>query len=60
MVKETLGSRSAIELVPYSEAYAPGFEDMLRRKPDVEKLFKFVRVRPQTGLRRMIERVGSV
>ncbi len=33
-----LGSRSVIELVPYQEAYMPGFEDMLRRKPVVDKL----------------------
>lgn len=61
LVKEAVGSSSAIELVPYNEAYAPGFEDMLRRKPNVEKLFKFVQFRPQTCLRRrLIEWVASV
>jgi UDP-glucose 4-epimerase len=60
LVKEIVGSSSGLELVPYNEAYAPGFEDMLRRKPNVEKLFKFVRFRPQTRLRRLIERVVSV
>src|SRR5436190_15719052 len=35
---ELLNSNSEIQLVPYSEAYAPGFEDMLRRKPVVQKL----------------------
>ncbi len=60
LVKEIVGSSSAIEWVPYHEAYAPGFEDMLRRKPNVEKLFKFVRFRPQTRLRRLIERVAMV
>ena len=59
LVKEIMGSASALELVPYSEAYAPGFEDMLRRKPDVEKLFNYVQFRPLTGLRRLIERVAS-
>src|SRR5882672_1948426 len=33
MVIEILGSNSAVELVPYSQAYEPGFDDMRRRKP---------------------------
>jgi UDP-glucose 4-epimerase len=32
-VIETLGSKSTIELLPYEKAYAPGFDDMRRRKP---------------------------
>ncbi len=31
-------SDSTIELVPYSEAYAPGFEDMERRVPSTERI----------------------
>jgi len=31
-------SQSSIEYIPYSEAYAPGFEDMRRRVPDTTKL----------------------
>ena len=31
-------SQSPIEYIPYSEAYAPGFEDMRRRVPDTTKL----------------------
>ncbi len=31
-------SPSTIHLVPYSEAYAPGFEDMRRRVPDTSKI----------------------
>ena len=54
-VIETLGSKSAIELVPYSEAYAPGFEDMRRRKPVVEKLHATVGFRPHTSLQTIIE-----
>ena len=60
LVKEIVGSSSLLELVPYNEAYAPGFEDMLRRKPNMGKLFKFVQFQPQTGLRRLIERVALV
>jgi UDP-glucose 4-epimerase len=31
-------STSTVRLVPYSEAYAPGFEDMRRRVPDTAKI----------------------
>jgi UDP-glucose 4-epimerase len=31
-------STSTVRLVPYSEAYAPGFEDMRRRVPDTTKI----------------------
>jgi UDP-glucose 4-epimerase len=55
LVVETLHSKSTIELVPYADAYAPGFEDMRRRKPVVDKLFKAVQFRPSTPLRRIIE-----
>ena len=33
LVVETLGLKSKIELIPYDQAYAPGFDDMRRRKP---------------------------
>jgi UDP-glucose 4-epimerase len=54
LVVETLHSRSKIELIPYDKAYAPGFDDMRRRKPLVEKLQRFVHYRPQTSLREII------
>lgn len=54
LVVETLGSRSPIELIPYDQAYAPGFDDMRRRKPLVEKLERFVQFHPQTTLREII------
>lgn len=37
-VRERAGSSSPIELVPYDEAYAPGFEDMRRRVPSLDRL----------------------
>jgi len=52
---EVLGSSSKITYVPYAEAYAPGFEDMRRRKPAVEKLEAATGFRPQTSLRQIIE-----
>ena len=53
-VIEALGSKSEIELVPYAEAYAPGFDDMRRRKPNVEKLATTTGFRPATTLRDII------
>lgn len=35
---ERCGSRSRIELIPYDQAYATGFEDMQRRVPETTKL----------------------
>jgi UDP-glucose 4-epimerase len=54
LVVATLGSKSTIELVPYDQAYAPGFDDMRRRKPRVEKLERCVNFKPQTTLRDII------
>lgn len=54
LVVETLGSKSKIELIPYDKAYAPGFDDMRRRRPLVEKLERFVKFKPQTTLREII------
>jgi UDP-glucose 4-epimerase len=54
LVVKTLGSKSKIKLIPYDQAYAPGFDDMRRRKPLVEKLERFVKFKPQTPLREII------
>ncbi len=59
LVVETLGSKSKIELIPYDQAYAPGFDDMRRRKPLVEKLERFVKFKPQTSLREIIQRAAN-
>jgi UDP-glucose 4-epimerase len=37
-IKALLGSESPIRLVPFEQAYGPGFEDMQRRVPDIAKL----------------------
>jgi UDP-glucose 4-epimerase len=60
LVLKTLGSKSKIEFVPYEKAYAPGFDDMRRRKPRMEKLKRFVDFRPQTSLVEIIRRTAGV
>ena len=59
LVVKTLGSKSKIELIPYDQAYAPGFDDMRRRKPRVKKLERCVNFKPQTSLREIIRRTTS-
>jgi UDP-glucose 4-epimerase len=55
LVVSALGSKSAIKLVSYKKAYSSGFEDMKRRKPVVEKLYRVTGFRPATPLRKIIE-----
>jgi len=58
-VKERTASSSTIEFIPYDKAYEPGFEDMMRRVPCVDKLNAITGFRPQTPLDEIIDRVAS-
>ncbi|ALG89680.1 MULTISPECIES: NAD-dependent epimerase/dehydratase family protein [Actibacterium] len=49
------GSASEIQLIPYSDVYPEGFEDMNRRLPDVSKLEKAVGFRPMRTLAQIID-----
>ena len=53
---ELTGSQSTVELVPYEQAYDPGFEDMQRRKPVIDKLERFTGFRPSIPLDDIIQR----
>jgi UDP-glucose 4-epimerase len=59
LVKQRTGSSSSIEFVPYDQAYEPGFEDMMRRVPCVDKLHALTGFRPQTSLNEIIDRVTT-
>jgi UDP-glucose 4-epimerase len=59
LVKQRTGSKSAIEFVPYDQAYEPGFEDMMRRVPCVDKLEALTGFRPRTPLTEIIDRVAA-
>jgi len=50
-----LGSGSGIEFVPYGQAYAPGFDDMRRRKPVIEKLERVTGFQPSHSLDEIIK-----
>jgi UDP-glucose 4-epimerase len=56
-VKQQAKSGSPIEFVPYDQAYEPGFEDMPRRVPCLDKLVKLTGFRPATPLTKIINRV---
>lgn len=58
-VKERTRSSSPIELIPYDQAYEPGFEDMMRRVPCVDKLEGLTGFRPRTSLNEIIDRVSA-
>ncbi|HXL22100.1 MAG TPA: GDP-mannose 4,6-dehydratase [Candidatus Dormibacteraeota bacterium] len=58
-VKQRTGSSSPIEYIPYDQAYEPGFEDMMRRVPAVEKLEALTGFRPRTPLSEIIDRVAA-
>lgn len=55
LVIELLRSNSTIQMIPYTQAYAPGFDDMRRRKPVTDKLAAATGFRPATSLRQIIE-----
>ena len=43
-------SSSEVQYVPYDKAYAPGFEDMRRRVPSIEKIHNLIDFTPQFSL----------
>jgi UDP-glucose 4-epimerase len=57
-VINVLGSKSEVELVAYNQAYAPGFDDMRRRKPELEKLARITGFRPGISLKEIIQRTS--
>ena len=56
-VKSLTGSDSRIVFVPYEQAYEEGFEDMLRRVPDLSKINKLIDYQPTFDLDEILESV---
>ena len=56
-VKELTGSHSVIEHIPYEKAYGPGFEDMERRCPNIEKIGELIGFDPENNLDTIIQDV---
>jgi len=59
VVKQRTGSASPITYIPYDQAYEPGFEDMPRRVPSLEKLERLTGFRPATPLSEIVDRVAA-
>lgn len=57
LVRDTARSGSAIEIVPYDRAYGSGFEDMMRRVPDIGKIGRQIGWRPEISLEQMVQEV---
>ncbi|MEU7689326.1 GDP-mannose 4,6-dehydratase [Microbispora hainanensis] len=50
LITELAGSTSGVDLVPYADAYGPGFEDMARRVPDTTRLRELTGWTPRRSL----------
>ncbi len=57
LVRQRLGSTSDIVMIPYDQAYAPGFEDMQRRVPDISRIREFIGWEPEIALDQTLERI---
>jgi UDP-glucose 4-epimerase len=49
-IKELTCSTSPIVMVPYAEAYAPNFEDLRRRVPDINRIHAMLGWKPERSL----------
>ena len=56
-VKKMSGSNSEVEYIPYEKAYGPGFEDMERRCPNIEKIKNLLAFEPTYDLDAIIRSV---
>ena len=59
VIKGRTASSSSLKYIPYDEAYEPGFEDMLRRVPSLDKLQRLTNFRPNTQLSEIVDRVAT-
>ncbi len=58
IIRQT-NSKSTIEYIPYEKAYAPGFEDMQRRVPDISKIKEAIKWQPHRDLTQIISDVAQ-
>ncbi len=57
LVKSATGNTAKIRHIPYEEAYDEGFEDLMRRVPDVGKLEKAIGFKPNISIEKIVDRV---
>ena len=56
-MKRLTGSDSEIRYVPYEQVYGPGFDDMQRRLPSLERIERMVGYKCKTSIDTILERV---
>lgn len=56
-VKEKTKSSSQVKYIPYDEAYESGFEDMLRRVPDLTKIGKLINYKPSQNIDQILDKI---
>ena len=54
---ESINPKNRIQFVPYGKAYAPGFEDMQRRVPDISKIYQYLGWQPTHELSEILQDV---
>jgi UDP-glucose 4-epimerase len=57
LIKLKTKSNSKIQTIPYSEAYAEGFEDMIQRKPDIERIRSSIGWKPSFILNEILDNI---
>jgi len=57
LVRQVAGSASEIVTIPYEQAYAPGFEDMMRRQPDTGRIRAALGWEPRLSLEETLVRI---
>lgn len=59
LVIDTLGSTSTIRLIPYEQAFASGFDDLLVRQPELRRIREAVGFRPAIALEQTIRDIAA-
>jgi UDP-glucose 4-epimerase len=57
LIKTITNSDSEVVYIPYNEAYAPGFEDMLRRVPNTDRIQALTGWQPEISLNELLVRM---
>ena len=59
LVIDLVNSKSEITFVNYEDAYPIGYEDMIRRVPDITKIYKMTGWSPEANLNKIVEDVAK-
>jgi UDP-glucose 4-epimerase len=54
-IRSLTQSKSEIVFIPYEKAYDKGFEDMIRRVPDLSKINKLIGYEPRNSLNDLVK-----